>query len=49
MVQSGPSKEPIILINNGNQYELLEGWHRTIQSLEMWPEGYEQIAWIGYK
>jgi hypothetical protein len=33
-------KEPIILIKNGNKYELLEGWHRTIQLFEKYPKGF---------
>jgi len=43
----GPSKEPIILIKTHNgKYNLLEGWHRTIQTLDTFPNGYEQNAWI---
>jgi len=49
MVSQAPSQEPIILITSPQGYELVEGWHRTIQSLENWPEGYKQAAWIGYK
>lgn len=33
-------KEPIILFKNGTKYELVEGWHRTIQLLEKYPDGY---------
>jgi len=33
-------KEPIILFKNGSKYELAEGWHRTIQLLEKYPNGY---------
>ena len=33
-------KEPIILLKNGTKYELAEGWHRTIQLLEKYPNGY---------
>ena len=33
-------KEPIILIKNGTKYELLEGWHRTIQLFEKYPNGF---------
>ena len=43
----GVSKEPIIITKAGDEYELQEGWHRVAQSLSLWPEGYEQIAWIG--
>ena len=45
----GPSEEPIILIATPEGYELLEGWHRTIQALRKWPKGYRQNSWIGYK
>lgn len=46
--KQGISKEPIIVIKKGNQYELLEGWHRTIQHLEAYPEGYQGPAWVGH-
>jgi hypothetical protein len=49
MIASGPSQEPIIVIHTPDGYELQEGFHRTIQSLQKWPQGYEQIAWVGYK
>jgi hypothetical protein len=49
MIQkTGISKEPIIVIKRGNEYELLEGWHRTIQHLKAYPEGYTGPAWVGY-
>jgi hypothetical protein len=49
MIQKqGISKEPIIVIKRGNQYELLEGWHRTIQHLKSYPNGYTGPAWVGY-
>lgn len=41
-----PSKEPIILVKRSNGFDLKEGWHRTIQSLKLWPEGYKQVAWL---
>lgn len=45
--KNGPSKEPIIIVetSDGN-YSLLEGWHRTIQTLDAYPNGYKQNAWI---
>jgi hypothetical protein len=49
LLAKGPSAEPIIVIKNADGYELVEGWHRTIQSLEAWPAGYKQPAWVGYK
>lgn len=43
----GISTEPIILIQTEDgKYELLEGWHRTIQSLMVFPDGYKQKAWV---
>lgn len=49
MLASGPSQEPIIVAQTMlGKLELIEGWHRTIQSLELWPEGYEQPAWVGF-
>ena len=49
LLENGPSKEPIIVCLKSDGYELIEGWHRTIQSMVKWPEGYEQIAWVGYE
>ena len=49
LLAAGPSQEPIIVVETPRGYELIEGWHRTIQSLQMWPEGYKQNAWVGYK
>jgi len=48
LISQGPSQEPIMVLARGGQYELVEGWHRTIQSMKKWPEGYNQIAWVGY-
>lgn len=45
--QRGVSEEPIIVTKTDGEYELQEGFHRTIQSLLLWPEGYEQNAWVG--
>lgn len=44
--RDGPPKEPLILRARPNGMELIEGWHRTIQGLQLWPEGYRQPAWI---
>ncbi len=39
----GVSQEPIILFKTKNgKYALAEGWHRTIQTFKMYPEGYIQ-------
>lgn len=43
----GPSTEPIIMTKLEGEYELQEGWHRTVQSLLLWPQGYKQVAWVG--
>ena len=44
--QGGVSKEPAILIKFGNGYELLEGWHRTIQHFAKYPDGYVGPAYV---
>jgi hypothetical protein len=36
----GIPKEPIILIKKGDKYALAEGWHRTIQLLNLYPDGF---------
>ena len=44
---NGPPKEPIILVKtHDGKYNLLEGWHRTIQTLDIYSNGYSQNAWI---
>lgn len=40
-------REPVIVFKRGKQYELIEGWHRTIQALKHYPEGYKGYAFIG--
>jgi hypothetical protein len=44
------SSEPIIVIQRAGVkgLELVEGWHRTIQNLKAFPDGYHGRAWIGY-
>jgi len=44
--QGGVRKEPVILKKIGNQYELIEGWHRTIQHFKQFPDGYTGPAWV---
>ena len=44
--QGGVRKEPVLLIKMPNGYELLEGWHRTIQHFAQYPEGYTGPAWV---
>ena len=47
----GVPTEPIILLDmNDGTYALLEGWHRTIQLLKQFPEGYTYPqVYVGYK
>ena len=49
LIAQGPSQEPIIVVEEPDGYDLWEGWHRTIQSIAKWPNGYKQVAWVGYK
>jgi hypothetical protein len=44
--QGGVRKEPVILMKTTNGYELLEGWHRTIQHFHMYPDGYTGPAYV---
>lgn len=46
--QQGVRTEPIIVAKLDNGYDLIEGWHRTIQHLKAFPEGYNGPAWVGY-
>ena len=41
IAQKGLPTEPIILIQDGDKFELVEGWHRTIQLLNLFPKGYK--------
>lgn len=40
LISKSMPQEPIILLKNGSKYELLEGWHRTIQLFEKYPNGF---------
>jgi GNAT superfamily N-acetyltransferase len=44
--QGGVRKEPVILIKTAKGYELLEGWHRTIQHFAKYPDGYIGPAYV---
>ena len=44
--QGGVRKEPVILIKTPQGYELLEGWHRTIQHFAKYPNGYVGPAYV---
>ena len=46
--QQGVRTEPIIVAKLSNGYDLIEGWHRTIQHLKAFPEGYTGPAYVGY-
>ena len=46
--QQGVRTEPIVVAKLSNGYDLIEGWHRTIQHLKVYPEGYTGPAWVGY-
>jgi hypothetical protein len=46
--KQGVSGEPIIVIKTDQGYDLVEGWHRTIQNLQAYPQGYTGPAWVGY-
>lgn len=45
-----PSQEPIIAVQRPDEegLELLEGWHRTIQNIKAFPDGYTARVWVGY-
>jgi len=44
--QGGVRKEPVLLIKTAKGYELLEGWHRTIQHFAKYPDGYTGPAYV---
>jgi hypothetical protein len=44
--QGGVRTEPVIMKETKNGYELIEGWHRTIQHFAAHPTGYTAPAWI---
>jgi len=44
--EGGVRKEPVILIKTVKGYELLEGWHRTIQHFAKYPQGYMGPAYV---
>ena len=46
--QQGVRTEPIIVAKLNNGYDLIEGWHRTIQHLQQYPDGYIGPAWVAY-
>jgi len=44
--QGGVRKEPVLLLKTATGYELLEGWHRTIQHFAKYPDGYTGPAYV---
>ena len=44
--QGGVSREPVILIKTAQGYQLVEGWHRTIQHFDKYPNGYTGPAYV---
>lgn len=44
--QGGVRKEPVIGKMTPQGFELIEGWHRTIQHFKQFPDGYRGPAWI---
>jgi hypothetical protein len=44
--QGGVRREPVILVKRPDGYDLLEGWHRTIQHFHKYPDGYTGPAYV---
>ena len=44
--QGGVRKEPVILVKRPDGYDLIEGWHRTIQHFAQYPNGYTGPAYV---
>ena len=44
--QGGVRKEPVIGKMTPQGFELIEGWHRTIQHFKQFPNGYTGPAWV---
>ena len=44
--QGGVRKEPVIGKMTSQGFELIEGWHRTIQHFNQFPKGYNGPAWV---
>ena len=44
--QGGVRKEPVIGKMTPQGFELIEGWHRTIQHFKQFPDGYSGPAWV---
>lgn len=46
---NGVSKEPVIAVDTPDGLDLYEGFHRTIQNLRAFPDGYLGPIYIGYR
>jgi len=44
--QGGVRDEPVIMVKTKQGWELIEGWHRTIQHFATYPNGYRGPAWV---
>jgi hypothetical protein len=44
--QGGVRKEPVIIVKTPQGYDLVEGWHRTIQHFVKYPQGYNGPAYV---
>jgi hypothetical protein len=44
--QGGVRKEPVIITKTTQGWDLIEGWHRTIQHFAQYPEGYTGPAYV---
>jgi hypothetical protein len=44
--QGGVRKEPVIITKTMQGWDLIEGWHRTIQHFAQYPEGYTGPAYV---
>ena len=47
--EGGVRKEPVIGKMTPQGFELIEGWHRTIQHFDKYPNGYRGPAWVAGK
>ena len=43
------TNEPVIVLNKGSEYRLLEGWHRTMAILSLGNNGEEPTKWSKIK
>jgi len=49
IAKKGLPTQPLIFVYENGKYDLLEGWHRTIQLFNLYPDGFEYPnVYIGY-